>query len=156
MNIGTNQITEAQFNETIPVPLRPYIHVASLPLTSKFSTLLDAFRIAVNALEGKIRVVRPLEVIIGKAPFNVRLGNGNLRYTPKDDQVINAHIDDRIVFLDAEKIGRYQQELQVACILEEFAHAIMNISDEQLVSDVVALLYPGVVVVNGKYTVASE
>ena len=65
--------------------------------------------------------------------------------------MINVHIDDRLIFIDAEKMVRYQKELQVACILEEFAHAIMNINDEQLVSDVVALLYPGVVIVDGKY-----
>jgi hypothetical protein len=57
------------------------------------------------------------------------------------------------VFLDATKTAPLSEELQVACILEEFAHAIMNIQDEALVSDVVALLYPGVVIRDGKYHV---
>jgi hypothetical protein len=41
-------------------------------------------------------------------------------------------------------------------ILEEFAHAVMNISDESLVSHVVALLYPEVKIVDEKYHVATQ
>ena len=151
MSIDQIGITESDFNESVPLSLKPYIHVASLLLPSQFAPFLDAFRIAVKCIEPRTRVVRPLEIIIGKAPFELRLGNGNLRYTPKNDQVINVNIDDRMIFLDAEKMMRYPKELQVACILEEFAHTIMNISDETFVSHVVALMYEGVTVIDGKY-----
>lgn len=151
MSVTEQTITERDFNDAVPASLRAYVHVASIPLPGVCIGLLDAFRTAMSSLENKVRVVRPLEVIVAKAPFNIVLGNGTLTYTPKTKDVINVHIDDRIILLDAEKMLPLPKALQVACILEEFAHAIMNISDEGLVSDVVALLYHGVVIVDGKY-----
>src|SRR6266403_2890210 len=111
-------VTQKQFNEAIPASLRPYIHVASQPLPATLRGVLNAFQVAVECLDKKIRVVRPLEVIVARAPFDLTLGNGSLRYTPHNDQVINVHIDDRLVLLDAEKMGRYEKEVQVALILE--------------------------------------
>ena len=83
MSIDQIAIAESDFNESVPISLKPYIHIASLLLPSQFAPFLDAFQIAVKCIEPRIRVVRPLEIIIGKAPVELRLGNDNLRYIPK-------------------------------------------------------------------------
>jgi len=89
------------------------------------------------------------------APFRLNLSQGELRYTPTNPQTINVHVE-HLVFLDCNKMAGLQRELQVACILEELVHALMHITDESLVSVIVASLYPAVRLVDGRYTPVSS
>lgn len=148
-----DEILAADFNTAIPVDLRPYIAVASNPLPLTFSPILEAFRIAVDCIHNKVRIRRLINIIVGTAPFQLNLGNGLLSYAPHNENVINVHIEDMIIYLDTQKMLVYPREIIVACILEEFAHALMCIQDEDLVSHVVALLYDGIKIVEGKYEV---
>jgi hypothetical protein len=88
------------------------------------------------------------------APFTLNLANGELKYSPREG-VINVCLCD-MIFIDCEKMIRYPFQIQVACFLEEFIHIVMHISDESLVLHIVALLYDGVEIVDGKYRVKSN
>ncbi len=84
-------------------------------------------------------------VVLATAPFQINVSSGQLSFHPRNDEVINVHIEDVLILLDCNKIMQVpSQPLRIATILEEFAHAIMGINDELLVSQVVALLYEGV------------
>ncbi len=83
------------------------------------------------------------------SPFMLNSPTGFLTYEAKED-VINAFLNN-IIFIDCNKLMRYNFPLQVACILEELVHALMNVEDEDLVTNIVGLLYSGVKIKDGKY-----
>jgi hypothetical protein len=57
-----------------------------------------------------------------------------------------------MVFLDCNQIRSYDFKVQVAIILEELVHVLMNVSDEVLVKHIVARLYEGIEYVNDQYS----
>ena len=85
------------------------------------------------------------------SPFKLNIPTGELIYTPRNE-VINACLND-MIFVDFNKMIREKQQIQVACILEELVHILMNVSDEKLVMTIVASLYSQVRVTNGQYQV---
>ena len=84
----------------------------------------------------------------------ISLGSGLLSYNPKPE-VINAAVEN-FLFMDVAEMLPLPHQLQVACMMEEFVHGLMHVQDERLTSVIVAHLYPGVVLVDGRYTVAPE
>lgn len=144
-------IATSDFEGVIPEHLRPFILVESATLPEGFRPVLEAFGTAVRCLDGKIKLRRPVHIIVGAAPFKVHLQTGTLSYTPRGE-VINMALEDAIIFLDAVKMVSRPQPVIVACILEEFAHAAMSVLDEELASRIVSLLFPGIKLVDGKYS----
>lgn len=109
---------------------------------------------ATQKINSVVRVRKRIYVLFATAPFKLKLPNGDLQYTPRND-AINVCVED-MIFLDCNKMISYPFSLKVACILEEFVHALMNITDEALVSKVVAELYSDIKLIDGKYYLADE
>ena len=148
-------IEASEFTTVIPDDWKPFVKVLVAPLPRDFEPILAASQHTIDALNGKVRIRRPVHVLFAKAPFKINLGNGVLTYVPKKQEIINVHIEDLLIFLDCEKMIKLPMQLQVACILEEFVHTLMNVSDESLVSSIVALLYGEVRIVDGRYQIAA-
>lgn len=132
---------------------RPFLNVAIAELRRPAMPVVEALWEAVRLVAPAVRLIHPIHVLLSKAPFVVPLSNGTLTFSPRDG-VINVAIEN-LVFLDVVKIISYPHEIRVASIVEELVHALMQVADEGLTSHIVALIYSGVVVVNGQYTVAS-
>jgi len=154
MMVGSGVFTEAEILGGLPAELRPFVGIQSEPLHRSFTSIIEAFWLAARRINKVTRIRRPIFVYFGKAPFILDLSLGELRYTPKSDELINAYVEETI-FLDCEKMMRYPFPIQVACILEEFVHAIMSVEDEGLVTQVVGWLYEDIVIVDGRYTLRS-
>ena len=137
---------------SLPQALRPFLAVDSLPLpASIFNDVSQAFWAAARALAPVVRLRRRAYICFTTAPFRLNLANGELRYTPNPD-VVHVSVEE-FIFIDVNKLLGYAYPLRVASILEELVHVFMNISDETLVSIVVAQLYPDVQFVDGGYVV---
>lgn len=144
-------ITTAEIESGIAADHRHFFRVSSLPLPRSMSGIVEAFWTATAAISRAMWFSHPAHVVFATAPFRLNLSQGELRYTPTNPQVINVHVE-HLVFLDCNRMAGLPRELQVACILEELVHSLMHITDEPLVSVVVASLYPGVRLVDGRYT----
>lgn len=144
-----NPITTAEIKAGIPEPLHWCFLVSSANLNRICFLVIQAFWEAVRVFSPAARLSSPAQVILATRPFRITLGSGTLEYHPKDE-VINAAIE-HFVFLDVGRLLQLRHELRVACIVEEFVHALMHVSDERLTSMIVAHLYPGVVLVDGRY-----
>ncbi len=125
--------------------------VSCNPLPPAMLPIAKAFWEAVSCIGPSVRFVRKTHVTFATAPFRLNLPGGQLTYSPSGPETINVTIEPW-VFVDCNKMQPLAYPFKVACILEELAHSIMHISDERLVSIVVASLYPGVFLVDGKYT----
>ena len=146
----TDIITDSEIEAGILPQNRRFFQVTAGPIPRSMIGLIEAFWKAITAISPAVRFTRSVHVIFGTAPFSLALGSGELRYTPKDD-VLNVCIE-HIIFLDCNKMIGLHPDIQVACILEELAHGLMSISDEHLVSVVVATLYPVITWSDGKYS----
>jgi len=151
MSDESDCIDAAEFAAVLPDDWKPFIEVLAVPMPKAFGLLLVAWKCAIATMSGKVEVDRNLVVVLAKAPFQINLDNGTLTYTPNSEDVINVHVGGLLILLDCEKMMQHGFQLQVACILEEFVHALMHVSDEELVSEIVALLYDGVEWKDGKY-----
>lgn len=148
-----NPITTPEIEAGIPERLRWCFLVSSANLNRVCLPVVQAFWEAVHVFAPAARLSSPAQVILATRPFRITLGSGTLEYHPKDE-TINAAIE-HLVFLDVGRLLPLAHELRVACIVEEFVHALMHVSDERLTSIIVAHLYPGVVLVDGRYTPAA-
>jgi hypothetical protein len=139
----------------LPDALRPFIAIESLPLPEPiFQIAAQALQTASECLAAVAWVRRRAHMVFATAPFRLELSSGQLSYTPNQD-VIHAHIEDNI-FIDVNKLLALPFPLQVATILEELVHVFLNISDEELVSVVVAKIYEGICWVDGKYVLPNN
>ena len=139
------------FEKQIPIQFKNLISVEIAKIPLAFESLINAFGTAINCIENKVDIKRKLLIIFSAEPFIVNLSNGRLEYHPKNSDIINLHLEDILIFIDCNKTIKYPFEQQVACILEEIVHSVMSITDEQLVSNVVELLYSKIEVKDGKY-----
>lgn len=148
-----NIIDQDFVNKGIPSNLQPFYLVMMLPQSSEIYPAIQALWEAIHRIHPVLRNPTQIKIILSKSPFNIALNSGTLIYEPLQETV-NSCIEN-LVFIDLEKTLSYQElEIQVICILEELVHVAMNVSDEQLVKHIVALLYPGVIVnSNGNYEV---
>ena len=140
-------------SQALPATLRPFIRIDSAELPpGMLESVAASFGEAGRLLAGVIRPDRTCNVVVGKRPFVLNLGNGHVVFTPFD-HVVQAHVND-IVFIDAERLVSYPPAFRVAMVLEEFVHVLMGVEDETFVMTVVAALYPGIVVVGRQYAAA--
>lgn len=149
----TMPITTADIEVGIPEAYRRYFLVSSTTLEETYRPTVEAFWEAIRVFSPAARFSRPAQVVIAASPFRIQLASGMLSYEPRPD-VINAAVE-HFIFLDVVKMARLAYPLQVTCIVEEFVHALMCVSNEDLTSIIVAQLYSGVSLVNGQYTIAS-
>lgn len=133
-------ITTEQIIEKIQQDLQPFWGVTSCPVPETHTETIKALIKAIELICKKTKIDKKYHVIISKSPFTVPLSGGKLIYEAKPE-TINATID-HIIFLDLEKLYNHKYQIKVACILEEFVHAVMNVQDECLTSQIVSFLYP--------------
>ena len=145
-----NPITTAEIESGIHAEHRHFFRVSSASLPRSMFGIVEAFWTATAAIGRAMWFSHPAHVMFATAPFRLNLSQGELRYTPTNPQTINVHVE-HLVFLDCNRMAGLPRELQVACILEELVHSLMHITDESLVSAVVASLYPAVQLVDGRY-----
>ena len=149
----TAPITADEIESGVDLKHRHYFRVATAPLPRSMIGIVEAFWKSAAAISPAMWFSHPVHVIFASAPFSINLNNGELRYTPNSPDIINVHVE-HIIFLDCYKMAGMLPDIQVACILEELVHALMHISDEHLVSVVVATLYPAITWSDGKYSLA--
>lgn len=99
-----------------------------------------------------LRPDRTCNLVFGKPPFRLNLGNGELTFVPSD-HVVQAHVTN-IICIDVQRLLGYELPYCVAMLLEELIHVLMSVEDEAFVMKVVADLYPGIAVVDGQYVTA--
>lgn len=135
----------------IPPHLQPFLQIAHCDLPPQYLNVAKALIEAIQLIDGKIRINKIYQIIVGKSPFNVPVPqNGTFTYK-MEKKFICAVIDDYI-FIDYLRISRYAYPMQVVCILEELVHALMNAVDHPLTREIVCWLYPDFFVTNeGKY-----
>lgn len=89
------------------------------------------------------------QVVLGVAPFQLDLPHGSLKWEPNSN-VYHIALE-TFIFIYAQKLLSVASNLRVACVLEEFVHSYMSVSDEDLTSKIVAAIYPGVRWEGGRY-----
>lgn len=149
----TKLITQEDINAQFPIGVRYFLPVSSVNIPSEMSDSVNALVECVNIISSKIKIDQKVHIIIGTSPFRVSLSSGELSFTSKE-QTIHVNIE-KFIFLDFNKINLHHHHLKVACILEEFVHALMNVKDEILVSHVVQFLYSHISLnEQGQYTIS--
>lgn len=113
--------------------------------------IVESFWAAVDLCGRVLFLSRPCKIILDTSPFGVNVGNGILAFTPNDN--VYGLAVSNLVFIDLKKFACLSQNLQIAIILEEFVHAMMDVKDENLASEIVANIYPNIKYINGKYVV---
>ena len=147
-------ITAAEVEAGIPERYRCFFLVSAADLNRQCLPVVESFWEAVRVFSPAARLACPAQIILAARPFRITLGSGVLEYHPYE-KTISAAIE-HFVFLDVGRLLQLLRPLQVACIVEEFVHALMHVADESLVALIVAHLYHGVVLRDGRYTVADS
>ena len=150
--MGEGTISVKDIESGIPEKARGHILVDAAVLSEGAWPVIHAFWKAMAALLPSLRLTMPVHVFFATTPFEVTLPNAKFTFA-LGVGAINMHMNN-LVFIDVPRVAAYPMDLQVAAILEEFVHAMMNIPDEVLVKHVVAHLYPRVSFDGVQYTEA--
>jgi len=129
--------------------LRRYLIVHCEELPDDYAGIVDAFREASNRIWSALTRPEIGMIAFGRPPIKVHLGSGLLEFTPKG-YTVHVNIE-RMIFINMDMLVKFKHLLKVAMLLEELAQLYLDIGDEQLVSQVVGWLYPGIQVMGGKY-----
>lgn len=114
----------------------------------------QAYVEAVNLISEYIHLRKVVRVFISATPFIMPIEPVKMICEIKDPAI---HVTiENLVFIDALKIARYSYQMKVVTILEELAHAHMNIKCETLVKEVVAHIYPHVKYQEGQFVIAES
>lgn len=147
-----DRITQQEIEQGIPEEFRCYYHINATPLPRSMTGLVEAFWSAVQLVTPSVWFNHSAHVVFGTAPWKIGVTRGKLEYTTTHPDVINVHFQEWI-FLDCNRINKLRPEFQVACILEELVRALMHVSNDKLVPEIVGFLYPKVRIVDGRYSV---
>ena len=130
----------------------PFFQLILLDVPDEAKYIAKPFAIAADLALSAVRSPRRIKVVIGSSPFIlVHAGRDEIRIT-LNEATINTIVADA-VFLDWKKMSRERFQFQVTMILEEFVHAFMTISNEELTHQVVAWLYKDIKIINGRYDI---
>lgn len=133
----------------IPEQWRPTFGIVECKLSPKYKPVIESLWIAIKLFASISRLSTKCKIILGKSPFIVELGaNGKLTFT--SDDAINIAIEN-LIFIDVKKLLPLKPRIRVATIIEEFVHALMDVEDERLTSNIVALIHKEIKVLNGAY-----
>lgn len=144
------RIETQHFEQAISAEHRSHFVISMGWLDQQCAPIVDAWSDAVGAFFRAASVKRKhLRVFIGTSPFEITLTTGRLRYDRNGDTIANS-LDD-FIFIDVGCLLPLSHNLRVACIVEEFVHGYMNIEDEYLTSVVVANIWTGVRLEEGRY-----
>lgn len=130
--------------------IRSFIAIDAVPLSQSFRPVVEALWTAAQKIMPSIRLRKRINVVLAKSPFVLNLPPvGQLTFIPLGDAV-HVTVED-IIFIDCEKMMQYEFPYQVVSVLEEFVHAFMNVTDEELVKHIVCMLYPDFEYSGGRY-----
>lgn len=152
-------ISEELIRSKIPASLNRYLDIAVAEIPTDMMPVVEAFWTATRIIAPKINGLfrRGVTLVLSIPPFRRNTGVGVLSFAPASEEVIAVAFENMILF-DFNKLDDISApELRVASILEEFVHCFMSVSDERLVGQIVALMYPLVTydaLHDGKYRVA--
>lgn len=143
-------ISVIEIQAGLPEEIRPFLIVEAAPLPQSFRPLVEALWRASARIAPVIRLRKRVILAISGSPWNIDFpGLGTLTVTPKGE-VIHLTVED-LIFLDANKMQGYDPSYQEVSILEELVHAFMNVSDEDLVKEIVCQLYRDFEFTGGQY-----
>jgi hypothetical protein len=143
-------ITVAEIQNGLPEQIRPFLSVEAAPLPQSFRPLVEALWRAAGKIAPTIRLRKRVIIVISGSPWNVDFPNlGRLTLTPLGD-TIHLTVED-LIFIDANKMQLYDSSNQEVTILEELVHAFMNVSDEDLVKQIVCHLHKDFEFTGGQY-----
>lgn len=143
-------ISASEIQNGLPEPIRPFLSVEAVPLPESFRPLVEALWKAAEKIAATVRLRKRVIVVISASPWNVEFPSvGRLTLTPLGD-AIHLTVED-IIFIDANKMQSYDSAYKQVSILEELVHAFMNVSDEQLVKQIVCELYKEFEFTGGQY-----
>ncbi|MYZ42093.1 hypothetical protein [Schauerella aestuarii] len=128
---------------------RPFFLISAADIPIAMKDTIDSLCVAVNLFGERVRFRVAKHLVVGGSPFNIELASGSLLYTPKKE-TIHVNIEEYI-FLDVNKAQALSKNIRIATFVEEFVHAFMNITDEDLTAKVVCLIYPQVQFIEGQY-----
>ncbi len=141
----------AEVDAGIPAEFRSFFQVAKVNPDLATLPIIESFWTAV-ALFGRVsRLSRPCKIILDTSPFSVNIGPGVLSFAANDD--IYGQAIENLVFIDLKKLTGFSPKIQIATIMEEFVHALMDVKDEDLASKIVVNIYPKINYITGRYVV---
>lgn len=143
-------ITIQDIEAGIPEKLRLFFQITSPNLHMIAKPAIESLWYAISAFSKVSRMRKTCAIIIGTQPFSVPIGSGILSFNPFAD-TIHVAIEN-IIFLNIDKLLNFPKNIQIATIIEEFVHALMDVKDEDLTSHIVSHIYPQANLINGKYT----
>jgi hypothetical protein len=148
-------ITKEEITGGIPADLQPFLLVfTASPIDRKYQRTVEAFWTAVRHFRPAVRLWRQVHVVFGESPFTVTTPVG-VAVFGAIERCVNFAMD-TMVFIDCPKMAATEFDFQVVAVLEEFAHALLNIQDEDLVTRVCCHLYPSAVYQDGRYGIRPE
>ena len=142
-------LTNDDIQKALQAEYIPFFQLALLNVPDEGKYVVKPFSVAADLILSVLRAPRRIKVVIGTSPFVLNLGTDEIRIT-LNEPTINTSAGDA-VFLDWKKMVDESFEYQVAMILEEFVHAFMSVSNEELTQKIVVSLYKEVKLVNGRY-----
>lgn len=135
-------ISDQEIYAEIPLEWRFFVAIYPKVLRSAMP-VVRSLHSAISIIASISKPTKKCVVIIGRSPFQVDVGIGDLQFTSAA-RTVNGYVEN-LIFIDVEKTSALAESVRVATILEEFVHVLMNISDEDAVSRVVAAIYPGII-----------
>jgi hypothetical protein len=113
---------------------------------------IELFWVGVKRFMPAPRYWRQFECLFfSKRPFFHPSSTGVFGFHPPD-RVIHAAFE-TMIFFDLAAMRRHPKDFQVATVIEELVHVILNVLDEKLTTKIVCSLYPKVKYKNGRYGV---
>jgi hypothetical protein len=148
--MSSDIISASEIQNGLLEEVRSFIAIDAAPLPQSFRPVVEALWTAAQKISTSIRLRKRINVVLAKSPFVLTLSTvGQLTFIPLGDAV-HVTVED-MIFIDCEKMMRYEFPYQVVSVLEEFVHAFMNVTDEELVKQIVCMLYPDFEFSGGKY-----
>lgn len=147
-------ITQDIIQSRIDSKYSPFFKVTSPVLSNECESVIESFLEAVKIFAPKIKLTTPFLIFIGTSPFNGCFDYFNMMFESKNGSV--NFVAGNWIFLDIVKISYCPKEIQIASIIEEFVHAYMNVSNEDLTKLIVCDIYNRVGFIGNRYVVNSE
>jgi hypothetical protein len=132
--------------------MQNFLAIESQTFPARLQPMMQAFWEATRLIEASTRIRKKVFAVFSISPFNINLPLGAQLSLVIPPDIVSIHVEDTIYY-DCRRIDQYEYRLQVAIFLEELVHVFMNVSDEDLVKEIVTYLYSGVQLQNGRYTV---
>lgn len=126
----------------IPAHLRNLLVIACCNVPSQHQEVAHALKEAISIIDAHVRVTKRYTIFIGTSPFKYHDGEGGIVFhLPKE---LTCCVVDDYIYLDLLRLAPYHYSVKVAMVLEELVHALMNVTDEIFVKEIVCHLFPSV------------